>query len=128
MAACSEYGVRNLIIGGIMRVHRTRRGARQVAVGALASAALIVALSAPVSAGVTKSGTKYCALLPYSHSYSTGFTEHFPPGNGYGAFSNGTIWTVRERNSSSGNGGFWFVETNGSLNDPNTWAGCRPYG
>lgn len=26
--------------------------------------------------------------------------------------------------SSGGNGGFWFVRTNGSLNSPGTFAGC----
>ena len=94
--------------------------------GATAVMVLLLAVS-PVLASVTKSGTKNCTInqTPYSQSYSTGFTEHFPPGSGYGPFNNGANWLVRQQVSPPGeHGGFWFVRTDGSLNDPGTFAGC----
>lgn len=96
---------------------------------AVATAVMVLLLAvSPVLASVTKSGTKYCTInqTPYSKSFSTGFTEHFPPGSGYGAWNNGANWLVRQKYSSPGTqGGFWFVRvTDGSLNDPGTFAGC----
>lgn len=95
---------------------------------AIGSAILLAAaLVVPAAAVVSKSGTKYCSVgwTPYARSYSTGFTELFPPGSGYKAYNNGSTWTVRQWHSNYGDGGgFWFVQTNGSLNDPGTYAGC----
>ena len=95
----------------------------------LASLTLLAALAVPALAVVTKSGNQSCSgdWTPYSRSYSTGFTEHFPPGSGYQGFNNGATWTVRMKLAPLGSaGGFWFVQTNGSLNDPGTYAGCSP--
>jgi hypothetical protein len=92
--------------------------------------AVMVLLSAvsPVLATVYKAGTKWCLTnqTPYSKSFSTGFTEHAPPGAGYQAWNNGSNWIVRQKFSNPGvRGGDWAVAvTNGSLNDPGTFAGC----
>lgn len=101
---------------------------RRISAG-LAALMLLAAMALPALAVVSKSGTKYCSsgYTPYSRSYSTGFTRHFPPGSGYAAFNNGSTWTVRLALAPVGtSGGFWFVDTNGSLNDPGTYAGCSP--
>lgn len=92
-----------------------------------AAVLLFVAVAAtPASATVSKSGTKGCTInqTGVSRSYSTGFTEHFPPGSGYGAYQNGQSWIVRERSATVAGGGFWFVRTDGSLSDPGTYAYC----
>ncbi len=93
---------------------------------ALLSSVAILLLSATPSwaAGVTKSGTTYCSTYGIARSYSTGFTELYPPGSGYRAYNNGSVWTVRTAQASATGGGFWFVETNGSLNSAGTYAYC----
>lgn len=98
---------------------------RLVPVAVAACLALLVAV--PALAGVTDSGTKYCSGddTPWTRAYSTGYTEHYPPGNGYDDFYNGPTWRTTFHHASSGSpGGFWVVETNGSLNDPGTYAYC----
>lgn len=95
----------------------------------LLAALAMPALAMPALAVVSKSGNQYCSgdWTPYSRSYSTGFTEHYPPGNGYQGFNNGATWMTRMKLAPWGSaGGFWFVQTNGSLNDPGTYAGCSP--
>lgn len=92
-----------------------------------AATVLLAALALPALAVVSKSGTHYCSYgyLPYSRSYSTGSTHHYPPGSGSATFENGGTWTVRKAHSNAGDdGGWWQVSTNGSLNDPGTYAGC----
>lgn len=86
-----------------------------------------LAASAQVAfAAVSESGTKNCTRnqTGVSHGYSTGTTEHYPPGAGYGIFYNGTKWKNTQRSATVGGGGFWFVETNGSLSDSGTYATC----
>ncbi len=95
-----------------------------------ATVIVAAAILAPADAwaSVTKSGTKYCnGMLPLgiTRAYSTGFTEHYPPRSGYVAYSNGSQWRVTYADSTTTGGGFWFVSTNGSLNDPGTYAGCQ---
>jgi len=91
---------------------------------------LMAALAIPVLASVSKSGYHYCQVYytPYSRSYSTGTTHHYPPGSGSHTFVNGSTWTVRKWYSNYGDdGGWWQVSvTEGSLNDPGTYAGCTP--
>lgn len=96
---------------------------------AVATAVMVLLLAvSPVLATVYKAGTKWCLTnqTPYSKSFSTGFTEHAPPGAGYQAWNNGSNWIVRQKFSNPGvRGGDWAVAvTNGSLNDPGTFAGC----
>lgn len=88
---------------------------------------MVLALSAvPAHAAVTESGTKICTQnqTGVSRSYSTGTTEHYPPDTGYAVFYNGGSWLVKTRAASAGGGGFWFVSTNGNLNDAGTYAYC----
>jgi len=100
---------------------------RNRSITVLIVALLVLALAAPALALVSESGYKYCnGYIPYSRAYSTGTTEHFPPGSGYGIYYNGSSWKVTTQWSSSGDG-FWFVQTNGSLNDPGTYAVCSQY-
>lgn len=89
------------------------------------TAVLVVAGATQADAGVTKSGTVACTTnqTAVTHAYSTGNTEHFPPA-GYHIFYNGSIFRNTSLNSSIGGGGFWFVETTGSLNSPGTYAYC----
>ena len=98
----------------------------RMSAAALVTVVLLVAGAGSANASVTKTGTRYCGTyeLARSYGYSTGFTEHYPPGSGYKAFSNGSTWKSTDAFSSNGGGGFWFVETTGSLNDPKTYAVC----
>lgn len=98
---------------------------------ALAGATLLLAaLVSPALAVVSKDGTHYCQTYwtPYARSYSTGNTWLYPPGSGTGHyFYNGSNWTVRKVHSPYGeDGGYWLVQTDGSLSDPGTYAGCTP--
>jgi hypothetical protein len=95
-------------------------------------AVMSLAIALPAAATVWKSGTKYCGTnwTPWVRSYSTGFTEHYPPGPGYQSYSNGSSWIVRKTYSTqSGGGGVWIVfVTDGSLSDSGTYAGCDQTG
>jgi hypothetical protein len=90
--------------------------------------AVILAVAAtPVWATVTKSGYKGCTVnqTGYTHSRSTGLTEHYPPGGGYRSWQNGGSYTDRTGYSNVAGGGSWHVDvTSGSLDDANTYAGC----
>ncbi len=92
------------------------------------AAAMLLLTASSVLATVYKSGSKFCLVnqTPYSKSYSTGFTEHYPPGYGYQAWNNGANWVVRQKFTDPGHsGGTWVVAvTSGSLNDAGTYAGC----
>jgi hypothetical protein len=101
---------------------------RRSIVAVVMALTLLLALATAAAAYVYKDGTKTCGAnyTPYSRSYSTGFTEHFPPGSGYYSWNNGSTWIVRKRYANQpGGGGWWEVKvTSGSLNDPGTYAGC----
>lgn len=109
-------------------MHRLAR--RMVALGL--ACALAITLTATVTATVSETGYKYCSTnyTPCSRSYSTGYTEHFPPGSGYNDWNNGSNWIVRKWYADhSGGGGWWGVYvTGGSLSDPGTYAGCEATG
>lgn len=96
-------------------------------ISVVAAVVLIMALAVPVLATVWDGGVVYCEDFEtgYSRSYSTGLTEHWPPGTGYAWWNNGTQWRVRIAYGAQGFDGEWAVAvTNGSLSDPGTWAGC----
>ncbi len=105
---------------------------RRSVVAVVMALTLVLVFATAVAATVTKSGTRTCATnyTPYSRSYSTGFTEHFPPGSGYYSWNNGSTWIVRKRYADhAGGGGWWEVAvTSGSLSDSGTYAGCDPTG
>lgn len=104
-----------------MRKH-TKKGAAVVAALGLA-----LAVSAPAHATVYKSGTKSCGptQIGKAEAYSTGFTEIYPPGGTkIHSWDNFSSWRTRSALSSKTKGGFWFVETNGSLNNSKTFASC----
>lgn len=89
---------------------------------------LLVTLASPAAADVHESGTHNCSFgyVPYARSYSTGNTWVTPPGSSLGYYYyNGITWTVRKKHSAEGtSGGFWHVQTDGSLSDPGTYPGC----
>lgn len=101
---------------------------RTVKVSVAAAVPIVMTLLVPAMAhaSVSKSGTKNCTAnqTGVSRAYSTGTTEHYPPDTGYGIFYNGGTWKATSKNATSGGGGFWFVQTNGSLNDSGTYAYC----
>jgi hypothetical protein len=107
-------------------MHRIAKVATALAI----TAGLMSALTLSAAATVYDFGTKFCTAnhTPYTRSYSTGFTEHYPPGTGYHAWNNGSTWTVRKWYANGpGGGGDWLVAvTGGSLDDPGTYAGCDP--
>lgn len=89
--------------------------------------AVVLAISLPALAAVSKSGTKTCPgrETPWTRAYSTQFTEHYPPGSGWGWFDNGSSWKVTRLSAPMhSNGGYWIVETNGALDNPGTYAYC----
>lgn len=96
-------------------------------IGAAAAAlVLLVTIATPASALVGESGTKSCyAPNPnsYTRAYSTGDTTIKGPGGTSAMYVNGATWTVRARAGVYG-GGSWYANTNGSLNDPGTYAYC----
>jgi hypothetical protein len=105
--------------------------ATRIAFTMVIAVALVAISAGAVIAAVSKTGTlSSCSynFTAYVQSYSTGFTEHFPPGSGYRSYQNGGTWTTRKTltNAGTGTGGWWGVYvTNGSLSDPNTFAGCQ---
>jgi hypothetical protein len=97
---------------------------------AIAIAAVMLAFTAAtVAAVVSETGTRYCSsnYTPYSRSYSTQDTEHFPPGSGYAFWDNGATWKVRKAYADSpGGGGWWGVYVyGGALDDAGTYSGCQ---
>lgn len=80
----------------------------------------------PAHADVTESGTRGCSSneTGRSHSDTTGFTEHYPPGSGYKAFSNGSTRLDRRAYADGTGGGFWFVTTNRAMWNAGTYAVC----
>ncbi|WP_448062314.1 hypothetical protein [Cellulomonas hominis] len=83
-------------------------------------------LASPAAALVSKSGSQAC-LAPnsnsYTRSYSNGDTTLKGPGGTTVMYVNGATWTVRSKSGAYGGGG-WYVNTNRSLNDPETYAFC----
>jgi hypothetical protein len=104
--------------GSMLRIQR-------LVLSVLTAVALLVLLASPVWA-VFKDGIKYCTIHQTQKvtSYSTGFTEHWPGPSGYHAWTNGSSWIVRVGFADAAGGGGWSVNTNGSLNDPGTYATC----
>ncbi|GGL39232.1 hypothetical protein GCM10012283_22160 [Phycicoccus endophyticus] len=98
----------------------------KVSMAAAVAVAMTLLVPAAAQASVGKSGTKNCTAnqTGVSRAYSTGTTEHYPPDTGYGVFYNGSTWKVTAKNATSGGGGFWFVETNGSIGNSGTYAYC----
>lgn len=93
---------------------------------AFAAVVLVLAVASPSAALVSKSGTKPCYAPnsnSYTRGYSTGDTTIKGPGGTSALYINGSTWTVRSRAGAYG-GGSWYVNTNGSLNDPGTYAYC----
>lgn len=90
------------------------------------SLALLFALQIPAYADVGKTGTKGCTnnSTGVTRAVSSGQTEHFPPGGGYGVFYNGSSMRVTYTNSNKSGGGWWRVYSTGSLNDAGTYAYC----
>lgn len=118
MACAFDRGAHAMKFGGPMRRFLV----------AVLAATMLLALALPVAAAVRKSGEKYCSTwqTPWVRSYSTGFTEHYPPGQGYQWYQNGPAWTVRVTYA-NGSGGLWLVKTDGSLSNPGTYAGCANF-
>lgn len=99
-------------------------------IGFLIAVGLTISLAMPTLA-VTQDGYKYCTInyTPETLAYTTGTTEHYPPGSGYKLYQNGTTWKhTHWWATSSGGGGFWFVETNLRMDGPGTYATCDPTG
>jgi hypothetical protein len=88
--------------------------------------AMLGGLAAPAHAGPSEDGTRSCGQnqTGRTHSDTTGFTEHYPPGTGYKAFSNGSTRQDRQAYANSNGGGFWFVETSGAMWNAGTYAVC----
>lgn len=117
-AHCRSKGATHIKGNDVMR-------SRQLAVVAIAAGVTVIGAGA-AHAVVSKDGTKYCASsqTPATRAYSTGYTEHFPPGGGYASY-NLTSWRVTYGSKpSGGGGGFWFVQTTGSLSNSGTYAYC----
>lgn len=91
---------------------------------------LAAALVTPALANAFENGTQYCQTYwtPYARGYTSGNTFITPPGAGSATyFYNGGTMTVRKVHSPYGeDGGFWEVETDGTLSAPGTYAGCTP--
>jgi hypothetical protein len=111
---------------------RSRRGGgfmlriQRLVLSVLTAVTLLVLLASPVWATVWDSGYKTCTIHQTQKvtSYSTGFTEHWPGPSGYHAWTNGS-WIVRVGMADAAAGGGWTVGvTNGSLDDPGTYATC----
>lgn len=87
---------------------------------------LVIGIASPAAALVSKSGTQACHA-PNSNSYtvalSNGDTTIKGPGGTSAFFVGSATWVTRSRSGAYGGGG-WFVNTNRSLNDPGTYAGC----
>ncbi len=88
---------------------------------------LTLTMTMTAAALVWKTGNRNCtpnySLVIYS--YSTGYTQHIFP-SGYNVYySNGSTWLNRRTfDESSGTGGLWAVNTNGSLSDAGTYSAC----
>lgn len=93
----------------------------------LLTTALVLAIALPALAYVSKSGNQACSgqLTPWTRGYSTGHTEHLPPGSGWAEFYNYSSWKVTRAHAPlHSNGGFWAVMTDGALDNPGTYAYC----
>jgi hypothetical protein len=92
----------------------------------LISLSLVLLGTGIAEATVTDGGTTYCTTnqTGVSRGYSTGTTNHAPPGGGYATYYNGSLWKVTTKAANVARGGSWAVGTNGSLNDPETYAYC----
>ncbi len=92
---------------------------------------LVLAVGWTAWAAVWKTGTKYCSpqFTPATRAYSSGTTEHLPPGSGYRRFENGAEMRVTRWYAFGDDGGSWMViVTGGALDDPGTYAYCSSIG
>lgn len=91
-----------------------------------ASLAISVLAAGTASGAVNVSGSKSCGAnqTGKSYAYSTGRTEHYPPGGGYGIFRNGINWRDSSQLADVTRGGSWHVVSAGSLNATATYAKC----
>lgn len=98
---------------------------RKITTAVLAAAFVASGATAAQATG-GESGTKGCATnqTGVSRGYTTGTTEHAPPGAGYGKFYNGTSWRYTAKSATVAPGGAWAVYTSGSLNFAGTYAYC----
>ena len=92
----------------------------------LASLALVLVSTGVAGAVVTEGGSISCTSnqTGVSRGYSTGTTNHAPPGAGYATFYNGSVWKVTVKSATVARGGSWAVGTNGALDAPGTYAYC----
>lgn len=86
-------------------------------------------IAAPAHADAKESGYRGCnsTQVGRTHTYSSGTTWHYPPGDGSGKFVNGTTWKTTLKNGTArGCGdGFWSVNTDRSMNKSKTYADVR---
>jgi len=101
-----------------------KSSARRSLIAFIAAAVVTFSIATVASAVVWKSGTTYCAGTQRTVGYSTGTTEHYPGPSGYGIFYNGSSWKTTKRLASATGGGFWFVQTGGSISSSGTYAEC----
>lgn len=85
----------------------------------------VLASTAPAHAAY-EGGDRFCGpnQTGRSHSDTTGFTEHYPPGSGYKAFANGSTRMQRQAFANSVAGGEWAVYTPQTMWTPGTYAVC----
>ncbi|NKY38686.1 hypothetical protein [Cellulomonas septica] len=87
---------------------------------------LTIAVASPAAAVVSKSGSKTC-YAPNSNSYTVGLANGNVnikgPGGTTAYYVGDSTWVTRTRAGAYG-GGSWFVNSDRSLNDPGTYAGC----
>jgi hypothetical protein len=105
-----------------------RQFPKSIAAIAMATA-LLLATSGSAFATVYKDGTLTCTTnyTMQIHSYATGSVEHHFPAPYYDVdyFTNGATWTMRASyDAGPGGHGYWWAQTDGSLNDPYTYAQC----
>jgi len=100
---------------------------KPLAIGAaLAVAIALLGPAVAASANVWTGGTQNCTTnqTGVTRAYTTGATEHYPPGGGYGIFYNGGSYAVTLKSSTSAGGGTWAVTTDGIMVAAGTYAYC----
>lgn len=105
---------------------RSRGRGAAVAVAGFSVVAMVMFSAAPAFAWVQKSGAKTCtssAPFSFTRSLASGLVYQNGPGGSTQTFSNGSTLKVSVTQGAN-YGGSWLVKSDGSLNDPGTYAYC----
>lgn len=101
---------------------------RRTVCSALLATAMVLALAVPVVAYQEEGGYENCGdYIGYTHAYFSIDGLLFGPGASVGVYYDySSGWHSAEENGDYS--GDWFARGYPSLDFPNTYAGCRPYG